>query len=173
MTSLTYRYVALTDTGLRRPANQDSGYASNRLLVIADGMGGAAAGDLEARITGMGTRSDFGKMCQAINATLDMADSFVREASAAMEHCSNDRFHRPILLRGLKGAYHRQCIGCHERQLKPATAPTVAAMAVEMTATHNPISTDFCMPRNVIANRSWPRALVPNQWVGLGGCCSE
>ena len=25
---------------------------------------------------------------------------------------------------GLKGAYHRQCIGCHERQLKPATAPT-------------------------------------------------
>lgn len=46
MTSLTYRYVALTDTGLRRPANQDSGYASQRILVIADGMGGAAAGDL-------------------------------------------------------------------------------------------------------------------------------
>ncbi|GAA3520393.1 protein phosphatase 2C domain-containing protein [Aeromicrobium panaciterrae] len=46
MTSLTYRYVALTDTGLRRPANQDSGYASPRLLVMADGMGGAAAGDI-------------------------------------------------------------------------------------------------------------------------------
>lgn len=43
---LTYRYVALTDTGLRRSNNQDSGYASDRLLVIADGMGGAAAGDL-------------------------------------------------------------------------------------------------------------------------------
>lgn len=46
MTALTYRYVALTDTGLRRSTNQDSGYASDRLLVIADGMGGAAAGDL-------------------------------------------------------------------------------------------------------------------------------
>jgi PPM family protein phosphatase len=46
MTALSYRYVALTDTGLRRSANQDSGYASNRLLAIADGMGGAAAGDL-------------------------------------------------------------------------------------------------------------------------------
>ncbi|MGZ5366165.1 PP2C family protein-serine/threonine phosphatase [Aeromicrobium sp.] len=46
MTELTYRYVALTDTGLRRTANQDSGFASSRLLVIADGMGGAAAGDL-------------------------------------------------------------------------------------------------------------------------------
>ncbi len=28
---------------------------------------------------------------------------------------------------GLKGAYHRQCIGCHERQLKPAPAPTECA----------------------------------------------
>lgn len=46
MTDLSYRYVALTDTGLKRTANQDSGYASSRLLVIADGMGGAAAGDL-------------------------------------------------------------------------------------------------------------------------------
>jgi octaheme c-type cytochrome (tetrathionate reductase family) len=28
---------------------------------------------------------------------------------------------------GLKGAYHRQCIGCHERQPKPTTAPTDCA----------------------------------------------
>ena len=51
MTELTYRYVALTDTGLRRTANQDSGFASPRLLVIADGMGGAAAGDLASSET--------------------------------------------------------------------------------------------------------------------------
>jgi len=67
----------------------------------------AAAGDLEARITGMGTRTNFGKMCQAINEAFDMSDSFVREAAAAMENCSRDRFHRPILLRGLKGAYQQ------------------------------------------------------------------
>ena len=67
----------------------------------------AAAGDLEARITGMGTRSNFGRMCQAINDALDMSDSFVREAAAAMENCSRDRFHRPILLRGLKGSYQQ------------------------------------------------------------------
>ncbi|GAA3538055.1 serine/threonine protein phosphatase [Aeromicrobium flavum] len=46
MAPLTYRFVAMTDVGLRRSNNQDSGYASPRLLVIADGMGGAAAGDL-------------------------------------------------------------------------------------------------------------------------------
>ncbi|AXT86405.1 serine/threonine-protein phosphatase [Aeromicrobium sp. A1-2] len=51
MTALTYRYVALTDTGLRRTDNEDSGYASDRLLVIADGMGGAAAGELASSET--------------------------------------------------------------------------------------------------------------------------
>ena len=51
MTSLSYRYVALTDTGLRRADNEDSGYASDRLLVIADGMGGAAAGEIASSET--------------------------------------------------------------------------------------------------------------------------
>ncbi|MDD9349912.1 protein phosphatase 2C domain-containing protein [Mumia sp.] len=45
-TRLGYTYVALSDVGRRRSSNQDSGYASPHLLVIADGMGGAAAGDL-------------------------------------------------------------------------------------------------------------------------------
>ncbi|MGH1564405.1 BofC C-terminal domain-containing protein [Mumia sp. DW29H23] len=43
---LGYTYVALSDVGRRRTSNQDSGFASQHLLVIADGMGGAAAGDL-------------------------------------------------------------------------------------------------------------------------------
>ncbi len=43
---LALRYTALTDVGLRRSNNQDSGYASPHLLLLADGMGGAAAGDL-------------------------------------------------------------------------------------------------------------------------------
>lgn len=43
---LALRYTALTDVGLRRSNNQDSGYASSHLLLLADGMGGAAAGDL-------------------------------------------------------------------------------------------------------------------------------
>lgn len=51
MAALTYRYVALTDTGLRRADNEDSGYASSRLLVIADGMGGAAAGEIASSET--------------------------------------------------------------------------------------------------------------------------
>ena len=51
MTSLRLDYVALTDVGLRRSTNQDSGYASGRLIAVADGMGGAAAGDLASAET--------------------------------------------------------------------------------------------------------------------------
>lgn len=44
--TLSLRYAAHSEIGLVRKNNQDSGYASPRLLVVADGMGGAAAGDL-------------------------------------------------------------------------------------------------------------------------------
>ena len=40
------RYTAVTDVGRHRRENQDSGYASERLLVVADGVGGAAYGDV-------------------------------------------------------------------------------------------------------------------------------
>lgn len=44
------RYQAVSDIGLVRKNNQDSGYASPTTLIVADGMGGAAAGDLASRI---------------------------------------------------------------------------------------------------------------------------
>ena len=44
--SLQLRYAARSDVGLIRRGNEDSGYASPRLLLVADGMGGHAAGEL-------------------------------------------------------------------------------------------------------------------------------
>lgn len=43
-------YVAHSEIGLVRKNNQDSGYASPTMLVVADGMGGAAAGDLASAV---------------------------------------------------------------------------------------------------------------------------
>src|SRR3954465_11097573 len=43
---LALRYAALSDVGRVRKDNQDSGFASEHLLVVADGVGGAARGDL-------------------------------------------------------------------------------------------------------------------------------
>lgn len=49
--SVQLRYAARSDTGTIRKNNQDSGYAGPHLLVLADGMGGAAGGDTASRIT--------------------------------------------------------------------------------------------------------------------------
>src|ERR671921_2729811 len=40
------RYAAVSDVGRHRKENQDSGFASEHLLAIADGVGGAAYGDV-------------------------------------------------------------------------------------------------------------------------------
>ncbi len=66
----------------------------------------AAKGDLEARITHIQEPdSDLGILFRNINRVLDVADAYVREAAAAMHYCAEEKFFRPILLRGMPGAY--------------------------------------------------------------------
>jgi len=44
------RFAARSDVGLLRDGNEDSGYAGPHLLAVADGMGGAAAGEVASSV---------------------------------------------------------------------------------------------------------------------------
>jgi methyl-accepting chemotaxis protein len=118
------------------------------LASIAEVCERAALGDLEARIVGIDDAHEAAPVCHAINRMLDMADSFVRESAAAMDSCGQGRFHRPILERGLKGAYrqsaavinragvamresHEQVAFAARLAEENATAVTVVAAACE------------------------------------------
>jgi protein phosphatase len=79
--TLTLRYGARSDVGLIRDINQDSVYAGPRLLAVADGMGGHAAGDVASRVV------------VSILATLDddahggdLVDALRKATNAANEH---------------------------------------------------------------------------------------
>ncbi len=48
--SLALRFAARSHTGLLRTGNEDSAYAGPRLLAVADGMGGAAAGEVASAV---------------------------------------------------------------------------------------------------------------------------
>ncbi len=47
---LSFSFAARSDVGLLRSTNQDSAYAGPHLLAVADGMGGAAGGDIASSI---------------------------------------------------------------------------------------------------------------------------
>ncbi len=49
--TLALRYAARSHTGLLRTGNEDSAYAGPRLLAVADGMGGHAAGEVASAVT--------------------------------------------------------------------------------------------------------------------------
>ena len=86
--TLTLRYAARSDRGLIRSGNQDSVYAGPRLLAVADGMGGMAAGDIASNIVieAMAPLDEDvpgGALLDALRGVVDSANQQLREAVEA------------------------------------------------------------------------------------------
>ncbi len=70
----------------------------------------AARGDLEARsapVPGMADVPELMALHHGLNRVLDVSDAYVREASAALSTAAEGRFHRRLLLTGLRGAFRK------------------------------------------------------------------
>ncbi|GGK84960.1 PP2C family protein-serine/threonine phosphatase [Mangrovihabitans endophyticus] len=85
--TLHLRWAAVTDTGHVRSNNQDAYYAGERLLVVADGMGGMAAGDVASRlavdaITSLDMAIDNEHQMDALHKALEAANGRIAETVA-------------------------------------------------------------------------------------------
>ena len=82
--ALALRYSARSDVGLLREINEDSGYAGPRLLVIADGVGGHAAGEVASSVavgvlSGLDEDSPGGDLLDRLSTAVLRANSHLRD----------------------------------------------------------------------------------------------
>ena len=82
--ALALRYAARSDTGLIRAINEDSGYAGPRLLVIADGVGGHAAGEVASSVavgvlSGLDEDSPGGDLLEELADAIHTANQHLRD----------------------------------------------------------------------------------------------
>jgi serine/threonine protein phosphatase PrpC len=85
--TLVVRAVAATDQGLVRSNNEDAVFVGNRLLVVADGMGGLPAGELASDIlvqslSVVDSMPDTGEALQDLLAALETANGRIEAAVA-------------------------------------------------------------------------------------------
>lgn len=84
---------------------------------VVDVCNEAARGNLEERLINVEAPPDIRELATLINRLLDITDAFVRESRASLEHASQGKFYRRVLLRGLLGTF-----GSSAKVINAATA---------------------------------------------------
>jgi methyl-accepting chemotaxis protein len=68
----------------------------------------AAQGNLEARILNCDESDKLCVVGRSVSHLLDMTDEFLRESGAVLEHASQGKFFRRVLLRGMRGTFRHK-----------------------------------------------------------------
>jgi PPM family protein phosphatase len=82
--AIALRYAARSDLGLVRGGNEDSGYAGPRLLVVADGVGGHAAGEVASSVavsvlSGLDEEAPGGDLLERLSSAVRNANTYLRD----------------------------------------------------------------------------------------------
>ena len=111
--TLALRYAARSDVGLVRDGNEDSVYAGPRLLAVADGMGGHAAGEVAstiaiAALAPLDEDAPGGDLLDALRDAVDDANDQLRDAGrrATRARGHGHDAHRAALRRHRIGLLH-------------------------------------------------------------------
>jgi PPM family protein phosphatase len=86
--TLSLRFGARSDVGLTREGNEDALYAGPRLLAVADGMGGHAAGEVASRVViealvPLDESPPDGEVTDAMRRAVETANGYLRDMVAA------------------------------------------------------------------------------------------
>ena len=86
--TLSLRFGARSDVGLTREGNEDALYAGPRLLAVADGMGGHAAGEVASRVVietlaPLDESPPDGELTDALRRAVETANAYLRDMVAA------------------------------------------------------------------------------------------
>jgi PPM family protein phosphatase len=86
--TLAIRYAVQSDVGLERDENEDAAYAGDRLLAVADGMGGHAAGEVASAavidaLKPLDTRVPAGELLNALDHAVRQANRTLAEMAQA------------------------------------------------------------------------------------------
>ena len=65
----------------------------------------AAQGNLEVRLLHCDASEQLREISRSVNHLLDMTDAFLREVGAALDHASQGKYYRRVLLRGMRGTF--------------------------------------------------------------------
>jgi methyl-accepting chemotaxis protein len=116
----------------------------------------AANGNLEVRLLHCDSSDKLRTLGRSINHLLDMTDAFLREAGAALEHASQGKFFRRVLLRGMRGTF------AHKSQLINEATETMARNAASLKKVERLVSDSAAIAQGAVREASEATAVVKN-----------